>query len=515
MSLKRLILSGLTLLVTFLIGLSLWDSLHQPQVQNQLELYQTNLVLQASAWKGFNEGEVGNLEQTRRVVLGAAPIQNAVEKYEQARQSLQKQLQGLGTETAPEMRRDVELPHQLSSARLQTSLAEIELRLGLLYTQTDQVDKALATWATLQDSRQRVVPERFLISSEVLQTLWAVPPHPPADAEAQLSSTLTGWFRDQALLRLYQVQGLSQDRAVLEQAQQQAAEQAWGRLVLVAVLPSLGGFSGVVILLLGLVRVGLKRYRQPNSGLNKAEIISSQPSTDIPWRAETIWQVMVLWFTAFFGISVFIVPLIARVLGVTPGGVDALTQAIFALVSYGLLMATGFTILYLSLKPFATSPIAWLRLKLSGSWFWWGMGGYLAALPLVVGISLLNQQLLQDQGGSNPILEIIISSQDRLTIGILFLMVAVLAPLFEETLFRGFFLTSLTRYLPTWGAIALSGCLFAVAHLNVADILPLTVLGMVLGYVYLRSGNLLASILLHGIWNSGSFLGLLLLSSSS
>ncbi|NJL42942.1 MAG: CPBP family intramembrane metalloprotease [Pseudanabaena sp. SU_2_4] len=47
--------------------------------------------------------------------------------------------------------------------------------------------------------------------------------------------------------------------------------------------------------------------------------------------------------------------------------------------------------------------------------------------------------------------------------------------------------------------------MFALAHLNLADILPLTVLGMVLGFVYMRSGNLLAPMLLHGLWNSGSF----------
>jgi uncharacterized protein len=37
---------------------------------------------------------------------------------------------------------------------------------------------------------------------------------------------------------------------------------------------------------------------------------------------------------------------------------------------------------------------------------------------------------------------------------------------------------------------------------------------MMLGYVYLRTENLLTSILLHSLWNSGSFLGLLVLASA-
>jgi membrane protease YdiL (CAAX protease family) len=62
-----------------------------------------------------------------------------------------------------------------------------------------------------------------------------------------------------------------------------------------------------------------------------------------------------------------------------------------------------------------------------------------------------------------------------------------------------------------WGAIALSGFMFAVAHLNIADIIPLSVLGMVMGFVYWRSGNLLSSMLLHCLWNSGSFFALIAL----
>jgi membrane protease YdiL (CAAX protease family) len=88
---------------------------------------------------------------------------------------------------------------------------------------------------------------------------------------------------------------------------------------------------------------------------------------------------------------------------------------------------------------------------------------------------------------------------------------AIAAPFFEETLFRGFLLPSLTKIVPFWSALAISGFLFAVAHLNLADLIPLTVLGMVLGFAYMRSGNLLTPMLLHSLWNSGSFLALVAL----
>jgi uncharacterized protein len=40
------------------------------------------------------------------------------------------------------------------------------------------------------------------------------------------------------------------------------------------------------------------------------------------------------------------------------------------------------------------------------------------------------------------------------------------------------------------------------------------VLGIVLGFVYARTQNLLASMLLHGLWNAGTILSLYLLGSA-
>jgi membrane protease YdiL (CAAX protease family) len=130
-------------------------------------------------------------------------------------------------------------------------------------------------------------------------------------------------------------------------------------------------------------------------------------------------------------------------------------------------------------------------------------------------ISLINQQLWQGQGGSNPLLQIVLESQDNLALLIFFSTAAIAAPLFEEFLFRGFLLPSLTRYLPVWGSILLSSFLFAAAHLSLSEILPLTALGIVLGVVYSRSRNLLAPMLLHSLWNSGTLLSLFLLGNST
>jgi hypothetical protein len=182
------------------------------------------------------------------------------------------------------------------------------------------------------------------------------------------------------------------------------------------------------------------------------------------------------------------------------------------LAAYVLTMFPMLPIIQVVLQPYKPLAPQWFHWNLlSWRWLAWGVGGYLAAVPLVTLTSLLNQQLLQGQGGGNPLLPILVESQDNAAKLILWSTVAIAAPFFEEFLFRGFFLPSLTKFLPVWGAIAVSAICFALAHLNLADLIPLTTLGLVLGFVYLRSRNLLAPMLLHCLWNSGSFLALVAL----
>ncbi|NJN48928.1 MAG: CPBP family intramembrane metalloprotease [Alkalinema sp. RL_2_19] len=105
-------------------------------------------------------------------------------------------------------------------------------------------------------------------------------------------------------------------------------------------------------------------------------------------------------------------------------------------------------------------------------------------------------------------------NHDPIALGLIFFTAAIAAPIFEETLFRGFLLPSLTRYMPTWGAILLSGLIFAVVHLSLSEVLPLMTLAIVLGFVYTKTQNLMASMLLHSLWNSGTLVALFLLGGS-
>lgn len=536
----RLVLMILTVIVIFLIGVELIGSWSQPKAQSQLNLYQSDLLLQASEWQPVvEEGE-----QTKTLanpLLEADPVAAALKTYRQVRTSVQADLDRMEKATANASDDSASLVQQQRS-QFRNNL---DLRIGILQAQSEEIEDAIATWSSLADAQTTNRPQ--VETAAVLIGLWSDPPQLLPNAQQLLQSQLSGWFEDQALERLYTLSQRQDDLTTLQMNQQVVASNALVRVVTINGLTLVGNGIGVIILLVWLVRAWLHR-RQTKAAQPPAphpmQDFQSPPTTDktldqaaknidpptidesdayltqtglaksVLWPPDLIWQVMVLWFIAFFAVSLSI-PLIIYALGIKPASLGARPQAYFAFINYALLVVVGLSILIWSLKGFLTTPFRWFRIRWRGNWFLWGISGYFVALPLVILVALLNQKILGDQGGGNPLLELIIQSHDPVTAGLLFIMVAGLAPFFEEILFRGFFLTSLTRYLPMGGAIGLSGIVFAIAHLNLADILPLTVLGCVLGVVYSRSQNLLSSMMLHSLWNSGSFLSLLILGSSA
>jgi sodium transport system permease protein len=78
-----------------------------------------------------------------------------------------------------------------------------------------------------------------------------------------------------------------------------------------------------------------------------------------------------------------------------------------------------------------------------------------------------------------------------------FLALSVFPAVCEELAFRGLILTGLRRSLTTWPAILLSSLLFAAYHMNVFALVPLFLLGVVLGWFAVRSNSFLPSALLN------------------
>ena len=83
-----------------------------------------------------------------------------------------------------------------------------------------------------------------------------------------------------------------------------------------------------------------------------------------------------------------------------------------------------------------------------------------------------------------------------------FLLAAVFAPIFEEWLCRGMVLRGLlSKMKPGW-AIVISALFFAVIHMNPWQALNAFIIGVIMGYVYYKTGSLLLTMLIHFVNNA-------------
>lgn len=83
-----------------------------------------------------------------------------------------------------------------------------------------------------------------------------------------------------------------------------------------------------------------------------------------------------------------------------------------------------------------------------------------------------------------------------------FLALVVVAPITEEILCRGIFLRGMLNRLPPWTAIVLSAAFFAVMHLNPWQAVSAFVIGLVLGWIYLRTRSLALCMFVHALNNA-------------
>jgi membrane protease YdiL (CAAX protease family) len=82
-----------------------------------------------------------------------------------------------------------------------------------------------------------------------------------------------------------------------------------------------------------------------------------------------------------------------------------------------------------------------------------------------------------------------------------FFRVAIVAPVVEELIFRGLILHGLRRNYNAIVAVIISALLFALFHLNPWQFPATFVLGLLLGWIMIRTNNILLAIIGHSINN--------------
>jgi membrane protease YdiL (CAAX protease family) len=82
------------------------------------------------------------------------------------------------------------------------------------------------------------------------------------------------------------------------------------------------------------------------------------------------------------------------------------------------------------------------------------------------------------------------------------LAVVVAGPIFEELLFRAIILRGLLARMSPAGAIAASALIFGIAHLDIHQVVTASLIGLPLGWLYLRFQSAVPGMFLHAAVNA-------------
>ena len=88
-----------------------------------------------------------------------------------------------------------------------------------------------------------------------------------------------------------------------------------------------------------------------------------------------------------------------------------------------------------------------------------------------------------------------------------YMVIALLPPVVEEMVFRGCVLRSLLEWKPRhrWWMIALSALIFAIVHLNPAQMPHAFLIGLLLGWLYMRTGSIVPGVAYHWANNTAAY----------
>lgn len=167
----------------------------------------------------------------------------------------------------------------------------------------------------------------------------------------------------------------------------------------------------------------------------------------------------------------------------------ALVSAFSSIITLVIFLKTKWTPLtrgYLLSKPWGT--LLWVALF---------------SLGTIIPLSFLYEQLGIEMDENT---QQIITSMMKEPWG--YVAVGILAPLAEEVVFRGAILRTLLGIMSKknhWVAILISAAIFGVVHANLAQFVNALLMGLLLGWMYYRTGSLVPGILLHWVNNTMAY----------
>ncbi len=134
----------------------------------------------------------------------------------------------------------------------------------------------------------------------------------------------------------------------------------------------------------------------------------------------------------------------------------------------------------------------------------YGIIGYIALIPVLVLMLVIIAVIINVTKyvpGRQPVVELFLKEKGAAFLTYSSLFAAIIGPVIEELFFRGFLYNALKKYMGIFWAMTATAGLFASLHAHIVGFFPIMALGMLLAYIYEKTGTLVSSVTVHIVHN--------------
>ncbi len=141
---------------------------------------------------------------------------------------------------------------------------------------------------------------------------------------------------------------------------------------------------------------------------------------------------------------------------------------------------------------------------------------YVALIPvllLMMAAIFFVTKWIKYQPPVQPIVEVFMEEKETAVLWISTIFAAVFGPVAEEIFFRGFMYGAIRKTLGVFWGMVITAAVFSFLHAHIVGFLPIMALGILLAYLYEKTGSLVPSMMVHVFHNVGMVLLVFLMRS--
>ena len=233
----------------------------------------------------------------------------------------------------------------------------------------------------------------------------------------------------------------------------------------------------------------------------------SRWSEQVAWMKARPWSdqqgsLLLLTLMSLYFISMALQPLLNEWVG--PGDGESAAQHIVIQSICFHMIGLGLVILFLLRRRVTWRDAFGVNLRAILRDIGKGVLFYLAALPFIVFYTLLYQAVLRGMGYEIMLQEVVQVVVDEPSFWMRMYLVGlavILAPVFEEILFRGIGLPLIARRWGVASAVVFISLFFAVIHWHLPSMMPLFIIAVAFSLAYIHSGSIVVPIVMHAMFN--------------